>query len=163
MKTFILSILVSFLTLAGVFAAAPEDSEAPDVESLMTPEDFEASGLDNLSDAERAHLSVWLERYRQGAVVGPEVQKPPSQWSEEERRAEREFQITAKVVPSFRGWSGRTVFRLDNGQIWQQRMASQKFRYNGGGSEVVISKNMLGGYVLEHVESERSTLVKRVD
>lgn len=154
---------MSFLTLAGVFAAALEDSEAPDVESVMTPEDFEASGLSKLSEAERVHLSVWLERYRQGAVVGPEVQKPPSQWSEEERRAEREFQITAKVVPSFRGWSGKTVFRLDNGQTWQQRMASQKFRYNGGSSEVVISKNMLGGYVLEHVESERSALVKRVD
>lgn len=164
LKTFILSSFLLFMALAGGLVAAQErESGSPDVESLMTPEDFEASGLDKLSDAERAHLSEWVARYRAGAVKGPEVQKPPSQWTEEEKRAEKQFRIVANVVPRFRGWYGKTVFRLDNGQTWQQRMASQKFRYNGGSSEVVISKNMLGRYVLEHVETGRSALVKRVD
>lgn len=163
MKTFILSYLLLVLALAGVPVHAQDtDLEAPAVESLMTPEDFRASGLDKLSDAQRAHLSEWLERYRQGAVVGPDVQKPPSQWTEEEKHAERDFQITAKVVPSFRGWYGKTVFRLDNGQTWQQRMPG-RLNYGGGDSEVVITKNLIGGYVLEHVETGRSVLVKRVD
>jgi hypothetical protein len=117
---------------------------------------------DELSDAERAHLSEWLERYREGAFVGPEVNKPPSEWTEAEKSAERNFQIVAKVVPSFRGWSGKTTFRLDNGQVWQQRMPG-RLSYSGGDSEVVVTKNLMGGYILEHVESGRSVLVKRVD
>lgn len=163
MKTFILSILVTFLALAGVSSLAQDnESEVPAVETLMTPEDFRASGLDKLSDEERAHLSEWLERYREGAVAGPKVNKPPSQWTEEEKEAERNFEIAAKVVPGLRGWNGKTVFRLDNGQIWQQRMPG-RFRYTGSNSEVVITKNMVGGYKMTHVESGRSVLVKRVD
>lgn len=162
MKTVILSILALIFCLVAVPAAAQDDSEAPNVEFLMTPEDFRASGLDKLSDAERAHLSEWLERYREGAFVGPEVNKPPSEWTEAEKSAERNFQIVAKVVPSFRGWSGKTTFRLDNGQVWQQRMPG-RLSYSGGDSEVVVTKNLMGGYILEHVESGRSVLVKRVD
>jgi len=162
LKTVILSILALIFCLVAVPAAAQDDSEAPNVESLMTPEDFRASGLDKLSDAERAHLSEWLERYREGAFVGPEVNKPPSEWTEAEKSAERNFQIVAKVVPSFRGWSGKTTFRLDNGQVWQQRMPG-RLSYSGGDSEVVVTKNLMGGYILEHVESGRSVLVKRVD
>jgi len=157
-----LSILALIFCLVAVPAAAQDDSEAPNVEFLMTPEDFRASGLDKLSDAERAHLSEWLERYREGAFVGPEVNKPPSEWTEAEKSAERNFQIVAKVVPSFRGWSGKTTFRLDNGQVWQQRMPG-RLSYSGGDSEVVVTKNLMGGYILEHVESGRSVLVKRVD
>lgn len=167
MKPFFLSCLATLLALSGApTLAQDEESSPPDVETLMSAEDFQASGLDKLSEAERAHLSEWVERYREGAVIGPTVQKPPSRMTEEERevmKAEQEAQIFAKVLPSFRGWSGKTVFRLDNGQIWQQRMATQSFRYTGSSSEVVISRNMLGGYVLEHVESGRSALVKRVD
>jgi hypothetical protein len=162
LKTVILSILALIFCLVAVPAAAQDDSEAPNVEFLMTPEDFRASGLDKLSDAERAHLSEWLERYREGAFVGPEVNKPPSEWTEAEKSAERNFQIVAKVVPSFRGWSGKTTFRLDNGQVWQQRMPG-RLSYSGGDSEVVVTKNLMGGYILEHVESGRSVLVKRVD
>ena len=142
--------------------AQGSDDEPPDVESLMAPEDFKASGLDKLSDAERAHLSEWVERYREGKLVGPEVKKPPSQWSEEEIEAEKNFEIVAKVIPRFRGWTGKTTFRLDNGQTWKQRMPG-RLLYNGDSSEVSITKNMLGGYVLEHVETGRSVLVRRVD
>ena len=162
MKTFILSILVPMLALAAIPALAQDEgSEAPDVETLMTPEDFKASGLDKLSDAERANLSEWVKRYREGAVLGPKVNKPPSQMTEEEREAEESYAISAKVK-NFRGWNGKTVFRLDNGQTWQQRMPG-KLIYSGGSSEVVITKNMMGGYKMEHVETGRSVLVKRVD
>ena len=144
-------------------AAAAEDSNAPDVETLMTPQDFKASGLEKLTAEERAHLSEWVERYREGAVQGPVVQKPPSKQSEEEKQAEGDYEVVAKVVPAFRGWNGKTVFRLDNGQVWQQRMRGSSFIYSGTDSEVMITKNLLGGYVLEHVETGRSVGVKRVD
>lgn len=160
LEKFILSILPLVLALTCPRLHA-QVAEAPDVETLMTPGDFRASGLDKLTEAERAHLSEWLERYREGALLGPEVNKPPSQWTEEEKAA-KEAEIVAKVVPSFRGWNGKTVFRLDNGQIWQQRMPG-RLHYSGGASEVVISQNLMGGYVLEHVETGRSVLVKRVD
>lgn len=163
MKTFSLSCLWLVLSLPFTLVWAQDDGSAvPDVESLMSAEDFKASGLDKLTDAERAHFNEWLERYREGAEKGPVVQKPPSQWTEEQKQAEKDFNISAKVIPSFRGWSGKTTFRLDNGQTWQQRMPG-KFYYSGASTEVTITRNFMGRHVLEHVESGRSVLVKRVD
>ena len=163
MKTLFLSHFVIFVAIIAVPAVAQEDeSSPPNVERLMSAEDFDLSGLDKLTDVERAHLSEWLEKYRQGAVKGPVVNKPPSQWTEEEKQAEKDFIIVAKVIPSFRGWSGKTTFRLDNGQVWKQRMTGS-MRYTGSNAEISITKNMMGRFVLEHGETGRSVLVKRVE
>lgn len=150
-----ISTLLCF-TLCFSLAAAAENAAAPAVESLMTPEDFRAAGLDKLTEAERAHLSEWVERYRGGVVTGPPPRKTSEQLAEEKK-----IEIVAKVIPSFTGWSGKTVFRLDNGQIWQQRQTG-KLRYSGGDSTVVISPNMLGMYMLKHPDTNRAVGVKRI-
>lgn len=36
---------------------------------------------------------------------------------------EQEERITAKITGRFSGWEGRTIFNLDNGQVWQQAAA----------------------------------------
>lgn len=131
----------------------------------MTPEDYAASGLDKLSDAERQHLSEWVERYRDGAVTGPVVKKRPSQMTEEEKvqdKKEREAEIVAKVIPAFKGWAGKTVFRLDNGQTWKQRTPG-KLRYSGPDSTVVLKRNFLGKYIMKHPDSGRAVGVDRID
>ena len=122
----------------------------------MTPEDFTAAGLDKLSEAERAHLSEWLAHYRAGVTQGPAPARTP-----EQRAEEREIEIVAKVVPAFTGWSGNTVFRLDNGQVWQQRQVGT-LRYNGDDSTVVIFQNFLGGYMLRHNATKRGVGVKQI-
>ena len=136
---------------------AADDSTAPDVRTLMTPQDYSESGLDKLTDAEREHLSEWVARYREGALEGPPPPKTP-----EQRAEEKAVEIVAKVVPAFTGWSGKTTFRLDNGQVWQQRQPG-KMRYNGPDSTVIIYQNMLGKYMLKHEESGRAVGVKRIN
>ena len=156
------------LTLAVSAAFAADSSNPPNVETLMTPEDYADSGLDKLSDAEREHLSEWVERYREGAVIGPVVHKKPSEMTEEETVVYKEKQevlnvdIVAKVIPTFRGWNGKTVFRLDNGQTWRQRTAG-KLRYSGSDSTVTITRNTLGKYKMKHEDTGRSVGVKRID
>ena len=147
--------LLPALALSWSLAAAAERA-APPVQSLMSPEDFAASGLDKLTDAEREHLSGWLARYRTDLTAGP---APPK--TAEQRAEERKIEIVAKVIPGFNGWSGKTVFQLDNGQVWQQRQTG-KLRYTGGDSTVVISQNFLGGYMLKHPDSGRTVGVKRI-
>jgi len=158
-----------FFTLGLLAVNVAEAKDAPAVKTLMTPDDYSKSGLDKLSDAERAHLSEWVERYREGAVIGPEVHKKPSQMTTEEKvvhkekkAKERATQIVAKVVPAFKGWNGKTLFRLDNGQTWQQRTTG-KLRYSGADSTVTISQNALGKYVMKHQGTGRAIGVVRVD
>lgn len=183
--------LLFFLVFSGIITAQAQSP--PIINSLMTKEDFKASGLDKLSDAEREHLSSWLERYRQGAIKAPlpkEVRRreeqemmaasspsaedseaasntsgivsAPKQAATVEPDKKGKFLIVAKVLPSFRGWSGDTVFRLDNGQSWQQRTTGT-LRYSGSDSTVRITKNFIGKYMMKHEDSRRSVGVKRVD
>lgn len=160
--------LIFVLILASISLVAAEKAP-PNIKSLMTAEDYSASGLDKLSTAEREHLSGWVERYRDGAIKGPppapkklsEMTEQEQAVAKKEREEKRNEQIVAKVLPSFRGWSGKTVFHLDNGQVWQQRIHGS-MRYSGGDSTVIITTNVMGKYVMQHQDSGRSVGVKRI-
>lgn len=138
-------------------------AEAPDVRSLMTAEDFSAAGLDKLSDEERAQLSDWVSRYRDGAIKGPAAPRTAEQREVEEAKEDKAdgLDLVANVIPRFEGWSGKTIFRLDNGQIWKQRIHS-KMRYSGDDYRVIISRNLIGKYNMKHVETGRVVGVQRV-
>jgi hypothetical protein len=143
------------LGLTGVSLHA-DDERFPGVEKLMSVEEFREAGLHKLSPEEREALNRWLIGYTIGDA--PEIRSS----NEEVRQADREQQIRARIVGDFRGWSGETVFRLDNGQVWQQRLDS-RFPYSGDEREVVIDRNLLGFYRLTHVASGRAVGVKRID
>jgi hypothetical protein len=167
MQNLTLRILIALLALAAGTCAVQADD--PSVRDLMAPDDFTLSGLEKLSDEELAHLSAWVERYRSGTVDGPPPPpKRPSQMTvteraeyEEQIQAEKNFEMAAKVIPAFNGWSGKTVFRLDNGQVWQQRQPGN-LRYSEGESSVVITRNFFGRYVMTHTATGRSIGVRRL-
>ena len=69
--------------------------------------------------------------------------------------------LEARIVGKFRGWNGKTVFTLDNGQVWRQRV-SGKYTYLGDDTRVVISQNPWGFYDLRLVAADRKVGVSRV-
>ena len=71
------------------------------------------------------------------------------------------YQLHAIIEEPFRGWSGKTKFKLDNGQIWQQRV-SGRYTYSGDDTRVVISVNGFGFYEMELLAAGRSVGVKRI-
>lgn len=68
--------------------------------------------------------------------------------------------IRARVVGEFTGWEGKTVFTLDNGQVWRQSTPGS-YRFKATDPEVTIEKSLLG-YKLRLVETKRSISVRRV-
>ena len=81
---------------------------------------------------------------------------------EPKEKAERELgqRIQARIKGPFRGWDGKTLFRLDNGQIWRQRIGG-RYRYRADSPAVEIVKGRFG-YTLEVVETGRQIGVRRV-
>ena len=102
-----LTLLLSLGT-ASLWAA---DKPFPGVQQLMSPEEFEASGLDKLSDEELKALDQWLLLYTAGeaAVLRSD--------NTEVRKVAREAEIRSRIQGDFKGWSGETKFRLENGQV----------------------------------------------
>ncbi len=148
-------ILCSALLLVALPALA--DKEAfPGVQKLMSEEEYRAAGLHKLSAEERQALDQWLLLYT--ATEAGTIR----QTNQEVQEAEASHVINANIVGDFSGWSGNTLFRLDNGQLWRQRLPG-KVAYNGDGRAVEISKNFFGFYKMTHIDSGRSVGVSRVE
>ena len=152
--TRLLTLIAAILLATSAIHA--QESSFPGIEALMTPEEYEAAGIDKLSEAERDALNRFLIRY---TAEDSEVLRNTD---EEVIKAVEESEILSRISGDFKGWSGDTRFNLENGQIWQQRRRGN-YRYVGEPNpEVRISKNFMGFYRLEVVESGKSVQVKRL-
>ena len=138
----------------------------------MTDEERAAAGIDGLSPEQQEYLDSWLRSrfQRQSSVVtAPDV--PPREATvsaaeqeqaiavEVERRVEVELAAArqaeqvreqtaddpfeASVTGGFNGWSGKTVFKLDNGEVWRQRN-DKVYRYLGDDPRVSFRRGLLG-------------------
>jgi len=110
--------IFAFVELAG--AAREEISGS--IQQMMTPEEFKAAGLNKLSPEELQKLDAWLQGYRQVAEQAGEKKGSA--------RAERTKMdlIVSRVDGTFAGLTGRTVIRLQDGTVWRQANADDRFR-----------------------------------
>ena len=160
-------------------ASAAQDEDFPGVEKLMTSEEFAEAGLGKLTQAERKALNEWLVRYAaqqtpEQTAGAPEqtasapvqtpvpaaVPAPVDDFTPVKKKPAFE-PFTSKIVGSFSGWGGKTVFNLQNGQVWQQRQ-SAKYFYKADNPEVAIHRNWAGFYRLKLLATGRSVPVKRI-
>ena len=182
---------ISLLVPLWMPVTASADTDFQPLEQAMTKEERNRSGLDSLSAEQRKFLNNWLQqRYGPDATnmreetdssadTAVQLSEQSSQEkvieAEVERRVAKELAtrnqpakaavnngpFEATLVGDFTGWRGKTVFRLDNGQIWRQRSSSQ-YRHRGSDQRVKFDKNWMGGWEMTVVSSGKSVLVSKV-
>lgn len=105
-----------FSWIAPVRAAREEISGS--IQQMMTPQEFKAAGLNKLSPEELQKLDAWLQGYRESAEKKATA------------RAERTKLdlLVSRVDGSFDGLTGRTVIRLEDGTVWKQANADDRYR-----------------------------------
>jgi hypothetical protein len=131
-------------------AALAQDQEFPGIERLMSKEEFRATGLEKLTPEERKALDAWLLKYTAGEAKILQSSEPVREAEDEE-----DFEIVSRITGDFTGWSGKTVFHLENGQTWVQRLEG-RYRYDGPPNpEVRIDRNWLGFYRMTLIETGR--------
>ena len=134
---------------------AGKQKDFPGIEKLMTAEEFTRAGLDGLTPEQVRALNDWLVRYTAGEAYVVQTT------SQEVQAAVTEFRMEARIMPPFTGWTGQTLFRLDNGQVWQQRIKG-RYMFSGDDTRVVITRNALGFYNLKLESTGRSVGVEPV-
>jgi|SoiMethySBSTD1v2_1073268.scaffolds.fasta_scaffold723574_1 hypothetical protein len=112
--------------LAAAALAAPEPLQAqaarsgPRIDELMSADQFRRAGLTKLSQEELQQLNAWLVTFAdavlQAATPPPEQGATPAV-------------IESRIDGEFTGWEGETIFKLLNGQIWQQSSYAYKYKY----------------------------------
>ncbi len=157
--------------LAGVSPLSA--TEAVDLRELMDDDVFRSAGLHRLSPQELAVLNAWIQNhFEEQAETGEQgvARGQPGgveafgreHLPDDARGGSVPDEIRGRIVGDFRGWSGNTTFRLENGQVWRQAEAG-RFFVRAENPVVVIRRGALGSYLLS-VEGYGSTVrVRRVD
>lgn len=117
----------------------------------MSEAEFKSYGLDKLSTEEVNGLNRWLQAKGQSAADAARAEVSPASADERvgfrERSSER-TEIKARLPGTFSGWSGNTIFRLDNGQEWQQVETGTQSGHNIENAEITIKPKMMGNWLL---------------
>jgi len=170
--------LLSCLLLVAVLTGRA----AEDFWTRLTPEERAAAGLDGLTPEQRVALERLAARHADEAVArartGAEatVRQAREQARAEVRAELREQKLASagldvrdddepirtRIAGEFRGWNGRTVFRLANGQTWQQTDGEVRAFSRRQEPEVVLTPTKLTGWKLTLADGGLWIRVKRI-
>ena len=168
MKVRIILITFVLLHLPCAYAA-----DFPGLEELMDKYQQQQAGLYKLTPEELAALNHWLRWYitREKAVMKNKITgiestgskeqdwfKSPDKKETDQKKPEK---IVSQIEGEFSGWSGKTKFKLKNGQIWQQRI-KRKLYYKATEPHVEIKQNIFGLYRLYLTGTPYSVGVRRI-
>jgi hypothetical protein len=103
-------------------ATAAQTEMSGSIKEVMSAEEFKAAGLNKLSADELQKLDAWLQGYRQ--VTEQAAEKKAT------ARASRTKMdlIVSRIDGSFQGLTGRTIIRLEDGTVWKQANADDRYR-----------------------------------
>jgi hypothetical protein len=107
-------------TCAAPTYAAPEEASGS-IQDAMTPAEFKAAGLSKLTPAELEKLNAWLQGYREVAE-----QAAAKKATAVASRTKLDL-LVSRVDGSFDGLTGRTIIRLEDGTVWKQANADDRF------------------------------------
>jgi hypothetical protein len=142
MKTIYLAVCVLLCILPPLKAAEPESSPFPGVQKAMSPEEYEAAGLQKLEPAERAKLDEFIRNYV--AVSNEKVATSAVDKAVKENKVSAPEVIQSRIVGPFTGYTGRTIFTLENGQRWAQSQRDSMYFPKIDSPPVIIVKAGFG-------------------
>ena len=146
------------LTFLAAASVAGAQTSSPTLEERMSQAEFSAAGLDKLSAQELGQLNAWLETHGSANVKYVSSSGEPVFYPDSSERSK----IESSIVGGFRGWRGKTVFTLENGQQWQQAESGAYDTREIDSPTVKIKPMLMGGWLM-HIERCGCELrVKRV-
>ena len=106
------------------------------ISKLMSHDDFVKSGLTKLNDNEIKVLNEWFQNYTQSIVktnvtIMAVTNNEPAivkQIVVEPRQFE-ESVIETEIDGDFEGWDGETIWKMKNGEVWQQSSYAYHYFY----------------------------------
>ena len=154
--TAILSIL-----FAGQCALAA-DRSFPGLKSVMDPETYARTGLQNLSPEQRAELDAFIRDY----VAGKQKEAAEVAATEavdhavKERKVQPPEVIESRLLEAYGGYGPRTLFHLANGQTWRPTSGDVVTHPRVDSPRVVIYRDFFGYKMF--VENDGVIRVKRL-
>lgn len=152
------------LTLAGVFVltfcllSVAGAAGYSNLEERMSQNEMHAAGIDKLSATELKSLNSWLQLHSVGSLSKAHSAEDIF-YPQDSDKVKVQDQIEGKFI----GWRGHTVFKLKNGQEWQQaESGSGCTNYSTVDAKVTIKPMLLGSWLMYVDNTSCNLRVKRL-
>lgn len=139
------------LALAALLVLVPSvhaQQAGTPIQQQMTPEQFQAAGLDRLDPEQLDNLNAWLNR-----TIDAESSKAAEVAKKQVKEENRGFlnypgsePIRSRITGEFRGFAKGRMYTLDNGQVWQQMDNASLAGVRMDQPEVTITPGMIGNH-----------------
>ena len=138
---------VLLLIISAAFAQA-QTQDFPGVQKAMSPEAFEQAGLGKLSPEERARLDEFIRNYAAASSEKAATAAVDQAAKEGKVKRNEPEVIQSSIVGTFRGYTGRSTFTLENGTVWKQSQQVSRTYPPIEAPPVLVIKgtSMLAGY-----------------
>jgi hypothetical protein len=154
------AVLIVVVLGEAAFMAAQSSWELK-AENVMTPQELKDTGLSGLTSVQREAFNGWLNRYT--ATV---FNLASNQHEEESSPKQTDVKgvcapaIESTIVGDFNGWDGETIFKLVNGQIWEQVEYSYTYSYSYRPDVTIYQVN--GGCRMKVEDEDETIMVRRI-
>ncbi len=156
-QTVLLAILLAASgQLLGSAQTAPTQLK---IEQVMTPQEVRDTGVSSLNAPQKVALNAWLNRYTQ-RVFQATVHQDRNTPTDATSTSPCAYAIESTISGDFEGWSGETVFKLDNGQIWEQAEYAYMYSYSYRPSVTIYPIN--SGCRMKVEDESETILVRRI-
>jgi hypothetical protein len=157
-------IIVLLTMVAAVFGGViitAQQRHILSMEEVMTKSEFTESGVVSLSPAQRNALDSWLNRYTAHVVQVVAAREHSTATPKSDTSSGRcTPAIESAINGEFNGWDGETIFKLSNGQIWQQ--AEYDYMYSYSYSPDVTIYSTQSGCRMKVEDEDETIPVKRL-
>lgn len=143
MKNFpIIVLLFLALCVLSPIQAWAQGAEFRGVEKAMSPQEYDAAGLQKLTAEERARLDEFIRRFVSSS--NQVAAEKAVDRAVKERKVTPPDIIQSRIVGPFTGFNGSTVFTLENGQRWRQSQPDSRYFPKVESPPVIIVKDTIG-------------------
>lgn len=151
---------VAGLAFLSMLVATAQNSPLT-AEDVMTGQELKATGLATATPAQRKAFNDWLIRYTASVVSLTEARAGKT-------APRAAYRVTTSCSPAiesnidgdFNGWEGETVFKLENGEIWEQ--AEYSYTYSYSYRPDVTIYQVSGGCRMKVEDEDETILVRRI-
>ena len=142
MKKFPIILLFLALSALSPNHTWAQGAEFPGVEKAMSPQEYDAAGLQKLTPDERTRLDEFIRRFVSSSNQVA-AEKAVDRAVKEKKASPPEI-IQSRIVGPFTGFTGSTTFTLENGQRWRQSQPDSRYFPKVESPPVIIVKDQIG-------------------
>lgn len=158
---FLPALVITILCLLSAVASARQGAVGLKAEDVMTSQELSDTGISNQSPTQRKAFNAWLNRYTATVfkvAVGANEKEPARPRTP--AKSDCSPAIESTIAGDFNGWDGETVFKLDNGQIWEQ--AEYDYEYSYAFRPDVTIYETSSGCRMKVEDEDETILVRRI-